>query len=424
MAVNVFLTFNTTRMNVDLQKLEKWYFLFCYGVPAVPALTYLGLDVTRGTDYYGNATLWCWISAKHDKLRLSTFYGPVWIVITLTMILYGVTGRSIQKGQIRNRLMRNQLSHHEPELPDIREEEEEYYNPKLDIVTRTEISQCSDFRDPSCDIQSVTSSTLTETRPSISTIQRPSTARFIPIRVPGFGDGTAVPGAATALTPPSSPPAQDVHTTSSRNNTPSPSNEGRLVPRLVTTSIYTSPSSPVIRITSALSNYSRSTTPTPPKSSASKRMSSQMNRGARTYAKLAFLLYLIMLTMWIPSTMNRVYSIVRDGKISFGLCMAAAVVLPLQGFFNALVYAVISRRELFSRFKKQTPVIEICEVSSSPTSRPSTKNSWHRATSRDEVVLAEEEDDEDFSDQDNLRFPWHDKTRVTTTTKDLPEHDV
>lgn len=57
MAVNVFLTFQTTTIQVNLQKLEKWYCLIGYGIPGVPAITYLLLDVTRGTDYYGDATV-------------------------------------------------------------------------------------------------------------------------------------------------------------------------------------------------------------------------------------------------------------------------------------------------------------------------------------------------------------------------------
>ena len=55
MAVNVFLTFQTTKLNVTIRKLEKFYFIFCFGIPMVPALTYLILDITRDTGFYGNA---------------------------------------------------------------------------------------------------------------------------------------------------------------------------------------------------------------------------------------------------------------------------------------------------------------------------------------------------------------------------------
>jgi hypothetical protein len=57
MACNVFLTFQTTKLRVNIQSLEKYYIGLCFGLPAIPALTYLFLDVSRGTDYYGNAVV-------------------------------------------------------------------------------------------------------------------------------------------------------------------------------------------------------------------------------------------------------------------------------------------------------------------------------------------------------------------------------
>jgi hypothetical protein len=57
MAVNVFLTFNTKDGPANVRKLERWYPLLCYGIPAVPALTYLLLDLNDKTDFYGNATV-------------------------------------------------------------------------------------------------------------------------------------------------------------------------------------------------------------------------------------------------------------------------------------------------------------------------------------------------------------------------------
>jgi hypothetical protein len=56
MAVNVFLTFYTTQITINIRKLEKWYFLICYGIPAIPALAFLILDLS-GSQYYGDATV-------------------------------------------------------------------------------------------------------------------------------------------------------------------------------------------------------------------------------------------------------------------------------------------------------------------------------------------------------------------------------
>ena len=57
MAVNVFLTFRTNKNHINMSRLEKWYFLICYGIPAVPAITYLVLDFIEDSNYYGNATV-------------------------------------------------------------------------------------------------------------------------------------------------------------------------------------------------------------------------------------------------------------------------------------------------------------------------------------------------------------------------------
>jgi hypothetical protein len=49
-----------------------------------------------------------------------------------------------------------------------------------------------------------------------------------------------------------------------------------------------------------------------------------------------------MMITWIPSSANRVYSVVHPGEVSLHLEYASAFVLPLQGFWNALIYAATS----------------------------------------------------------------------------------
>jgi hypothetical protein len=78
MALNVYLTFYYKFGADQLRRLEKYYFLACYGVPFVPALAYLFVTTQEKGHMYGNATLWCWISSEWDIFRIVTFYGPVW----------------------------------------------------------------------------------------------------------------------------------------------------------------------------------------------------------------------------------------------------------------------------------------------------------------------------------------------------------
>ena len=57
LAFNVFLTFHPLKWNIKLRSLEPIYCVLCYGIPLVPALIYLVMDVAYGMDIYGNATV-------------------------------------------------------------------------------------------------------------------------------------------------------------------------------------------------------------------------------------------------------------------------------------------------------------------------------------------------------------------------------
>lgn len=66
------------------------------------------------------------------------------------------------------------------------------------------------------------------------------------------------------------------------------------------------------------------------------------NEAALKYCKCAMLFFLALIITWVPSTVNRIYTIVRPDDVNFGLNLAAALVLPLQGFWNAVIYMVTS----------------------------------------------------------------------------------
>jgi hypothetical protein len=68
----------------------------------------------------------------------------------------------------------------------------------------------------------------------------------------------------------------------------------------------------------------------------------EANNAAWSYTKVAILFFTAMLVTWIPSSANRVYSVVNPGYISPPLQFASAFVLPLQGFWNAVIYMTTS----------------------------------------------------------------------------------
>ena len=62
------------------------------------------------------------------------------------------------------------------------------------------------------------------------------------------------------------------------------------------------------------------------------------NSAAVSYCKCAILFFVALLVTWVPSTINRVVTLVYPDEAVFGLNYASALVLPLQGFWNAIIY--------------------------------------------------------------------------------------
>lgn len=68
----------------------------------------------------------------------------------------------------------------------------------------------------------------------------------------------------------------------------------------------------------------------------------EANSAAWHYAKCAFLFFAAILITWIPSSANRVYSVVHGDSEGTPLEYMSAFVLPLQGFWNAIIYMATS----------------------------------------------------------------------------------
>ena len=77
----------------------------------------------------------------------------------------------------------------------------------------------------------------------------------------------------------------------------------------------------------------------------------EANRAAFAYTKVASLFFISLLVTWVPSSINRVYSLIYPESISVPYAYAAGVVLSLMGFWNSVIYIATSRaacRTLFS----------------------------------------------------------------------------
>lgn len=62
------------------------------------------------------------------------------------------------------------------------------------------------------------------------------------------------------------------------------------------------------------------------------------------YLRTSFVFAVSVLVTWTPSSINRVYNLVYPDRVSYGLNLASAVVLPLQGVWNAVIYFTTSWR--------------------------------------------------------------------------------
>ena len=110
---------------------------------------------------------------------------------------------------------------------------------------------------------------------------------------------------------------------------------------------------PVARVTSTTNPPRRTitnaipiptyTTPTPANDIRTRRRNVHDTHSATwSYTKCAILFFAALLITWIPSSGNRVYSLINGGATSKPLFFASAFVLPLQGFWNAIIYIVTS----------------------------------------------------------------------------------
>lgn len=65
-----------------------------------------------------------------------------------------------------------------------------------------------------------------------------------------------------------------------------------------------------------------------------------------SYLRTSFIFALSVLITWIPSSVNRLYSLANQGQVSYSLSVASGCVLPLQGVWNAIIFFTTSWRSV------------------------------------------------------------------------------
>ncbi|KAL3425238.1 G-protein coupled receptor 1-like protein 1 [Phlyctema vagabunda] len=355
MAYNVYLTFYRNGSSETLRKMEKWYFTFCYGLPGIPALVFVAVKTKANGRFYGDATLWCWISSEWDIFRFITFYGPVWLATFGNIFIYCRCGGEIYQKQ--------------KQLKGLQSPKDIVIFDPWDNVKITEVH--------------VTSEKIEHEGPNGTFYESGSSDLQLE------HEKSEVPGAPGSYSV-SVSTQQRLH----RQNDPSE------MQRPKTADTHDGSQD----ITSFGSQTSgRKSLRTAPRQQAT----INANSAAVGYAKVAALIFIAMLVTWIPSSANRLYSIVHSGKTSVALEFISATVLPLQGFWNALIYFYTSRfqtRELYrhilfylSRKSHPSPISDISTYDRSPFAR--TRSRMSRQTRRRDGY----EEDDDMTELSNMR---------------------
>ncbi|KAG7289465.1 hypothetical protein NEMBOFW57_005836 [Staphylotrichum longicolle] len=331
MAVNVYLTFYFKFDAQRLRRMEIPYLILCYGTPFIVALVLIFISTPEKGRMYGNATLWCWIAPTWDIYRIAIFYGPVWIVILITFFIYIRAGREIYKKH--KQLREFSTSHNDPEP----------LRPVDDLFSSTKTTEVFVTSEVIDKHGTIDLAPLGERRRSqaLAPPQKPPKAAYSvtissnrnrqshhPDTPPGaYHLETAITADSQASTAAAAAAAAGSTSTTTPNLTRIATNS---------TSMHTR-TAPTITNTST-SGGGGGTNPNPLR----RRAAYEANNATWSYTKCALLFFTAMLVTWIPSSANRVYSFIHSGQASLPLEYMSSFVLPLQGFWNAIIYFVTS----------------------------------------------------------------------------------
>ncbi|AEO68381.1 uncharacterized protein THITE_2130131 [Thermothielavioides terrestris NRRL 8126] len=330
MAVNVYLTFYRKYDARMLRKMEVFYFVLCYGVPFVPGFTFIFISTKHAGRPYGDAMLWCWLKSEWEVYRIATFYGPVWVAILIAMTIYLRTGREIYRK--RRKMLKFSSSAtgtftgtatgSEPFSPLYE------FSPAFNYKT-TEVVQTTEIIKPP---PAAKPGTIPPAPPlkdpnvsySVTISADIEAARQLNRRV-SFEDTIDT----------ASPPIP------ARNNNSNNNKSSRAARAL--SSVQASIISGTTTTQSTNPHPHPPPRPPPPAPTHRRRHPHHdAHSAAWSYTKCAILFFVALLLTWIPSSGNRVYSLLHAGAVSRPLFFASAFVLPLQGFWNAIIYVVTS----------------------------------------------------------------------------------
>ncbi|KAI1400465.1 hypothetical protein F4819DRAFT_366301 [Hypoxylon fuscum] len=287
MAVNVYMVFFFSANPKSFLRYWWAYFIVCYGIPFIPSLWLLIVRGGDGQKVYGNATIWCWIDKDWSNLRIYTYYLPIWVCIILSSCIYVAVGYYVFKQ--RNQLRNLSLS-----------------NPARDPLAARDSGEKTLFTNAAV-MGSINREVVQVTTINSSTahpVGQSSTASAAPLN---WFDG-----------PPDDHPYFDAPSTPISS------------PNLYQTTVTRITADPAPRegiLARVRSNFQRWCN-----------RFNHMDPVKLAYLRTSFVFAISVFVTWTPSSINRVHDLVYSESASFALNLASAVVLPLQGVWNAVIF--------------------------------------------------------------------------------------
>lgn len=95
MAVNIYLVFFRGYSTKQLRGLDHKYFVACYGISLIPAITFLFVETKDRGKIYGGAVLWCWVAKPWAFLRIAVLYTFMWVAVLIAIVIYILAGRHV-----------------------------------------------------------------------------------------------------------------------------------------------------------------------------------------------------------------------------------------------------------------------------------------------------------------------------------------
>ncbi|KAK4167139.1 putative G-protein coupled receptor [Cladorrhinum sp. PSN259] len=326
MAINVYMVFFMAYNPNNFHKHLWAYCLVCFGVPAIPAFVCLFYS-PNGKPIYGNATLWCWIGDVYNKLRIYTYYVPIWLCIVLSAVIYVAVGYHVfhQRNQLRNLTLSTQAK--DSPGTDLRGSGETSDDPPGSYATVTTEVQVT------AEQSSEAGYCHNPTPPST-----PSAASIAPVLPRAI-----LPAPSHhpwASEPPHDPASFDPESGRSNTRTTTTSGVPHPNPFATISSVSSAVQPPSPRRPFTLAQTFKTSIRDPLHKFKSKLRNLDPIKLA--YLRTSFVFAISVLVTWTPSSINRVYSAIYPTRTSYALNLASAVVLPLQGLWNAVIFTATS----------------------------------------------------------------------------------